>query len=78
MSVLKFSPDRGSGLKAVVATGRYVIVDYGREGWDATFIAAAGGETPLPPAKGGRFHAGSRHAMAACQEHHQRQSEPAP
>jgi hypothetical protein len=76
MSSLKFSPDSGSGLKAAVtagpAAGRYLIVDYGREGFDATFTTAAGVETQVPPLKGGRFHGASRHAIAACQEHHRR------
>jgi hypothetical protein len=72
MSRLKFSPDRDSHLKVSVETGQYLIVDYGREGWDATFKPTSGEEIVLPPAQGGRFHRTSRHAMATCQEHHER------
>lgn len=78
MQVLKFSADRDSRLKAVVKAGHYLIVDYGREGWDATFTSSAGDETALPPAKGGRFHRGSRHAIAVCQEHFRLSSGPTP
>lgn len=76
MSILKFAPDSGSGLKVEVATGRYQIIDYGREGFDATFTAKSGEEVAVPPLKGGRFHSASRHAVAACQEHHRRMTEP--
>lgn len=78
MITLKFSPDQGQGLKVTVEGGRYLIVDYGREGWDATFTSTAGEEVALPPAKGGRFHSASRHAIAACQEHYRRLSEKLP
>ena len=77
MLTLKFSPDQGQGLKVTVEAGRYLIVDYGREGWDATFTSIAGEELALPPAKGGRFHSASRHAIATCQDHYRRLSEKA-
>ena len=73
MNTLKFIPGRDSHLTATVPTGRYLIVDYGREGFDAAFIPTAGSEIPLPPASGGRFHKASRHAMAACELHRERQ-----
>ncbi|MBA3699898.1 MAG: hypothetical protein H0W78_13705 [Planctomycetes bacterium] len=74
MSLLKFVPGRNSHLTATVATGRYVIVDYGREGFDATFTTTAGEETVVAPEKGGRFHKASRHAMACCEQHCARQA----
>ena len=77
MLTLKFSPDQGQGLKVTVEAGRYLIVDYGREGWDATFTSIAGEELALPPAKGGRFHSASRHAIATCQDHYRRLGEKA-
>lgn len=76
MSTLKFVALRDSQYRAVVATGRYLIVDYGREGWDATFTSAAGVETALPTAQGGRFHKANRHAMAMCEQHCARQATP--
>jgi hypothetical protein len=70
MSTLQFVALRDSQSRAVVATGRYLIVDYGREGWDATFTSAVGVETALPTEQGARFHKASRHAMACCEKHH--------
>jgi hypothetical protein len=72
MATLKFV-SRDSHLTAVVPTGRYLIVDFGREGFDATFISTAGVETVVAPDKGGRFHKASRHAMASCEQHCARQ-----
>lgn len=69
MNVLKFVALRDSQYRAVVATGRYLIVDYGREGWDATFTSSTGVETALPTAQGARFHKASRHAMTVCEQH---------
>jgi hypothetical protein len=69
MSTLKFIVGRDSHLTATVPTGRYLIVDYGREGFDATFTPTGGTEIALPPPKGGRFHKASRHAMATCELH---------
>lgn len=69
MSTLKFIASRDSHLTATVPTGRYLIVDYGREGFDAVFITTSGEETVLPAPKGGRFHKASRHAMASCEQH---------
>jgi len=76
MSTLKFIAGRDSNFTAVVPTGRYLIVDYGREGFDATFIKANGEEVVVPPEKGGRFHKASRHAMASCEQHSARQIVP--
>ena len=70
MNVLKFVALRDSQYRAVVTAGRYLIVDYGREGWDATFISATGVETALPTEQGARFHKANRHAMACCEKHH--------
>jgi hypothetical protein len=77
VSLLRFTADRDERLKAESGTGRYLIVDYGREGWDATFVPLSGAELTVPPVKGGRFHAGRRHAIAACQDHHERTTQPA-
>lgn len=74
MNTLKFVALRDSQYRAVVPTGRYVIVDYGREGWDATFTDAAGQETALPTELGARFHKANRHAMASCEKHHASQA----
>lgn len=74
MSTLKFIPSRDSHLTATVPTGRYLIIDYGREGFDATFTPTGGTEIALPPEKGGRFHKASRHAMATCELHRERQA----
>ncbi len=72
MSLLKFVTDPRAGLKAEAKSGRYLIIDFGREGFDATFTSTSGEEVAVPPLKGGRFHAASRHAILACQEHHRR------
>ncbi len=76
MNILKFAPDSGSGLKVDVPAGRYLIIDYGREGFDATFTSKSGEEIAVPPLKGGRFHGASRHAIVACQEHYRRMTDP--
>lgn len=69
MNMLKFIASHDSRLTAKVPGGRYLIVDYGREGFDALFVTTTGEETVLPSAKGGRFHKASRHAMATCEQH---------
>lgn len=76
MSTLKFTAGRDSNLTATVPTGRYLIVDYGREGFDATFTPTGGVELALPSVKNGRFHKASRHAMATCEVHLAQQAAP--
>jgi hypothetical protein len=69
MTVLKFTVERSGDLSAIVAQGRYRIIDFGREGWNASFTPAGGAEVALAPLKGGPYHANSKHAAARCQLH---------
>ena len=66
MAVLKFTVERSGDLTATVAQGRYRIIDFGREGWNASFTPTGGPEVALAPFKGGPFHANSKHAAARC------------
>lgn len=69
MAVLKFTVERSGDLTAIVAQGRYRIIDFGREGWNASFTPTGGSEVALAPLKGGPYHANSKHAAARCQLH---------
>ena len=73
-----FTVERSGNLTALVAQGRYRIIDFGREGWNASFTPTGGSEgIPLAPFKGGPFHANSKHAAARCQLHFHALSSPA-
>jgi hypothetical protein len=69
MAVLKFTVERSGDLTALVPQGRYRIIDFGREGWNASFTPIGGPEVALAPIKGGPFHSNSKHAAARCQLH---------
>lgn len=68
--MLKFVPSRDGNVESQVDQGLYLVVDFGREGWLASFTATGQPEVAVAPATGSRFHATRRHAATACQKHH--------
>jgi|GEM_PF-3690116 hypothetical protein len=66
---LKFTADAGGDLTCTIIQGRYRIIDFGREGWHASFTAAGGGEIILRPLDGSTYHGRSRQAANRCQAH---------